>query len=82
MEKKTIVDKEETKAVEVYDRPFLEGEPEFWIEDFRDNVGEVIEGVLYDILKKNGGGLDNFVYIKKVANHLEIGAVKKIEVIY
>ena len=73
--------KEAEDVVEVQIQEFLEGEIDFWLEDLRSDVGAIIEGALYDVMKDNGG-IEKLLYIKKVNGHLEIGAVKKIEIIY
>lgn len=82
MEAKTI--EEEKKAgdnKEVQTREFSEGNVDFWIENFDDDIGAIIEGTLYDI-REDIGAIGNLCYIKKTNGHIEVGPVKKIEIIY
>ena len=60
---------------------FSEGNIDFWIEDFDSDIGAIIESALYEIREDNGG-IGNLCYIKKVNGHLEVGPVKKLEIVY
>ncbi len=89
MEEKTILkEREENKAEDINDNievitndHFLEGKPYFTLMDFREDVGSQLENLVYDLVKKNDGNLTEMFYLKKVGNHIEIGAIKKIEII-
>ena len=82
MEAKTIEEEKEAGDIrEIQTQEFSEGDVDFWIENFDDDIGAIIEGTLYEI-RDSTGGIGNLCYIKKVNGHLEIGPVKKLEIIY
>ena len=82
MEAKTIEEEKEAGDIgEVQTQEFSEGDVDFWIENFDDDIGAIIEGTLYEI-RKDTGAIGNLCYIKKANGHLEVGPVKKIEIIY
>ena len=81
METKTIKDIEAGDSISVQTREFTDRDVDFWIENFDDDIGAIIEGTLYEI-RKDTGAIGNLCYIKKANGHLEIGPVKKIEIIY
>jgi len=82
MEAKTIEEEKEAGDIkEVQTQEFSEGNVDFWIENFNDDIGAIIEGTLYEI-KKDTDAIGNLCYIKKVNGHLEVGPVKKLEIIY
>ena len=82
MEKETIEEAKRQEILEtVQTQEFSEGNVDFWIENFDDDIGAIIEGTLYEI-RKDTGAIGNLCYIKKANGHLEVGPVKKIEIIY
>ena len=82
MEKETIEEEKKAGDIrEVQTQEFSEGNVDFMIEDYRNDMGAIIEGTLYDVMR-DSGGISNLFYIKKVNGHVEIGPVKKLEIIY
>ncbi len=82
METKTKEEEKEAGDIrETQTQEFTEGDVDFWVENFDDDIGAIVEGSLYEI-RRDTGAIGNLCYIKKVNGHLEIGPVKKIEIIY
>ena len=82
-EKEKIVEAEDINdsIEEITNDHFLEGNPYFTLMSFREDVGAILEHMVYDLVKKNDGDFTEMFYLKKVGNHIEIGAIKKIEII-
>lgn len=73
-----LENKEAGEVKELQTRELNIGE-NIWIESYEDITGDNLEALLWDISREVD---TDMLYIKRVGNHLEIGFVKKIEIIY